>query len=769
MKAYKRIFSLLLALCLCAGLFTGCQRGSPADSSSLSGSTSQPDSSGAADNPAEDADDAAAAEELHIYQSTPIDPQLDAFADFFGFSAGLVLNGRLYLVGQRTEAAAEPDPGYQLLSCRLDGSDPRTQPLHPHPGMDADRQSVSFSGVLAGENGEVYVLESVYTRGASGGDGSDASQGYYLHRLDDGGDTVLNSDAIELPLSSYLPGQGVVINGVFYLVMNNASVFVLDEGFAARTFSIAEEGVSTSIENLFCGSDGSLLISYHSGEDWSLHLRTVDPATGSTIAELPTPAEARHEAAALQAPDGRLYFYNSTGLYAYDEADGTGTLLCDWMNSDLDFETAVQALFALEDGSFLAAGQKETGEGLLLTALAPIDPSLLPQKTVLRLACKSGRDIRRQVLAFNRASENVRILLVDYGAYDTSDNGFTGAAARLNADIRSGQAPDILLFGRDLPLQQAAAEGLLADLYPLLDADPELSREELLSNVLTAGESGGQLAFLIPDYYVSTAVAAADAVTPAFGWTYDDFFAVLAQHPNVTHAFPHAARDSLLLTALALSGSQYVDYAAGTCSFDSPAFRQLLDYTATYPEQPDYSVGMTDLYTGGQAMLNTVSLFDFFVLQAQADLMGCPVVFQGFPTPDGSFGSAIVPAEQLAVSAACPDKAAAWQFVRTFLSADYQQARAARGSLLPLRADVLQQLAQTAVHPADGTAQPVTQADADAVLECLNHTTALYWQDSAIWELLQAELPAFFDGSKSADETAAAIQARVSAYLCEGR
>ena len=152
--------------------------------------------------------------------------------------------------------------------------------------------------------------------------------------------------------------------------------------------------------------------------------------------------------------------------------------------------------------------------------------------------------------------------------------------------------------------------------------------------------------------------------------------------------------------------------------------------------------------------------------------MNGPAVYKGFPTVDGADGSAAIPQLQLAILESCADKTAAWEFVRTFLTPEYQQSIT---NHLPLRLDALQQRAEEAMlplpeneSPSDGH-RPTTQAEADQTMALITSVSTVYQWDNALLVMAQEEADGFFDGSRTAEETASALQSRAEAYFRENR
>ena len=61
----------------------------------------------------------------------------------------------------------------------------------------------------------------------------------------------------------------------------------------------------------------------------------------------------------------------------------------------------------------------------------------------------------------------------------------------------------------------------------------------------------------------------------------------------------------------------------------------------------------------------------------------------------------------------------------------------------------------------------MTQAEYDKIMEVINSTTRVMTYDQEVLDIIKDETSAFFEGQKSAEETAKMIQSRVGLYVGE--
>lgn len=667
MNLTKRLLCLLLAVCLCAGMLAGCaSKKTTADV------------------------------ELLAYKCAETDMKLNDYAD--SFSGFTLVGDRVYALGWKyTDTGSE----VVLISVKLDGTDPVQLPLTLH-GENNETQGAYIQTLMAGADGSLYTLETITLYGTEENDYA-YTETYYLNQLDPATGAELSSTPLTLPENTSIYGYNKPITdaqGNFYLVIDTG-VLMLSPAGEVRVLPVFENSTAGSMSSLFQKEDGTIVAGYYDGEKWELHFAPLDLTSGKLGDELTLPEGMENaNATIITDPKGKMYYYNDQGIFSLDLTAGTTKQLCSWLDSDIDYNaTASNGIYALEDGSFLAFGSGENYDQFLVSTLTYVDPSTLPEKTVMTLGCLYSYNLQKAVLNFNRNSDTVRIKLVDYSSYNNESNEWTGAATQLNTDIVSGKVPDILLVDSSLPYQSYIEKGLFTDLYPLLDADESLKREDFVPNILAACETDGKLNTIIPYYDIMTVVGSANVVGTEPGWTMEEFTTLLAAHPEVQNAFSYTNRQGLLNYAMMLNGSQFVDYATGKCSFDSPEFIQLLEYAATYPEEVNYDdyIDEKTMISQGKILLSMSSLYDFSSIRDYVYNYDGPVTFKGFPASEGNTGSTIMPYMQLAIAESCPEKDAAWQFIRYFLTQDYQTNQIYGD--LPLRVDALQAAADRAMNP----------------------------------------------------------------------
>ena len=147
----------------------------------------------------------------------------------------------------------------------------------------------------------------------------------------------------------------------------------------------------------------------------------------------------------------------------------------------------------------------------------------------------------------------------------------------------------------------------------------------------------------------------------------------------------------------------------------------------------------------------------------------------GFPGVAGN-GSVIQKETEYAIISNSANKEGAWDFLKYFLSDDYQDGIALKGESFPIRLSSLELAAEEAKRGTyDGVTgeyiEPVggvnTDEDNQKVYDLLSSAAGSVDIDSRIYEIISSEADAYFAGHKSAKEAADIIQNRVSNYIAE--
>ena len=404
-------------------------------------------------------------------------------------------------------------------------------------------------------------------------------------------------------------------------------------------------------------------------------------------------------------------------------------------------------------------------------------------------------DVKSKVIAFNKASDQYRITVKDYSTYNTNED-WTAGQTRLNSDITSGQMPDIMLLNNMSSYGNYISKGLLADIGKLLEADEELGKLEYLQNVWEAYSVNGKLYAVVPSFNVRTMIAKKSLVGEPQSWTMEDVEAVLATMPEGAKAFGDMMRDSYIYYMLSYAGQDFINVETGKCNFNSQSFIDMLEYAKTLPtEYPqDYWDNYDYSYNESQYRENRSLLYDLYISNIKdckyqiKGYMGEEISFVGFPTADSN-GSVLNSGNYtFMISARSKHQDGAWQFVRQFLTEEYQSSDQLYD--MPVLKSAFLEKAKQATERSywtdeDGNKQyyddtwningeevilePFTQEEVDAICEFIYTVNRTAYYNEDIRNIIVEEAEAFFSGQKSAQDVADVIQSRAQVFVNENR
>lgn len=420
------------------------------------------------------------------------------------------------------------------------------------------------------------------------------------------------------------------------------------------------------------------------------------------------------------------------------------------------------------------------------TETSAIDPaptgSPASEPVALRLAiCGSGILDYGLIADFADENEGCTVEVVDY--YASSDFDYEKALQKLITEIMGGNGPDLIdLSSFSLNLAQYAKKGVLEDLYPWLQNDPELGESEFVDSVFSLCEYEGGLYAVMSGFSVKTMYGSKSLAETVGEWNLDEFY-------TYKNALGSAALDAessftldgevFLSQLCSTSITSFVDYENTIAYFDSEEFIALLNCC----KQMEKEILQSPL-------LRIDSIMNFFEIQYQRFCLGEDLCYLGMPGLQGSRSGSYVNNQNnyLAMSAQSKHKDAAWDFMRRCLTEEYQTEQyveRASSNAFPTNIAALEamsEMAQEHLYYTDENGQevemtsrgmyefiysPASDEDIEKVMELINSVCGMQSYDPVIAEIVQSESGGFFSSDKTAEETAEIIQGKAMLYLNE--
>ena len=659
-----------------------------------------------------------------------------------------------------------------------------------------------ISSMTEGVDGTVWVVEQTYTYYFDLPDDFDVTTDDAYNYYVDGGMTCvcvqysaqgaeMQRIRLELPADTYIGEVNVLADGTVFTSDWNC-IYCFD-GSGKNTGVIALDNGINMLVPLSDTQMGASVWTENGNQLQPIDTTSMTLGEGSSIPS---------NAYALQRGFGDYtYTYQSNGtIYGFRTGERTGTKLFSWLDCDVDSSNVGSSYAFGEDGTAYAlerVDDEKYADGAVynLLQLERVDASTLPQKETLTLACMYlDYDVRTKIITFNKSHDDVRIVVNDYSQYATDEDYYAGLQ-KLNTEILSGVVPD-LFCAEGIPLDVYVAKGILRDLWPLIDSDPELSREDLMAHFFDQLSVDGKLYQVVDTFGIETVVGRSDVIGDAESWTLEELMAAYETlEPGASIFGEMDTKTYMLYNCIKRSSNHFVDWAAQQCSFDSQEFIDLLTFVNSFPAEFDYENYDWETYETegirmrtGKQLLQQVYLSSFEQLQNYYVMCDGKVNFIGYPTTSDS-GSSFQVYGGLAISAACKNTEMAWEFIRQYLTEEHQTQEYMWN--FPTNRHSFEAYAEQRMTPEYETdpetgeqkesakgwywfseeeeipIYAMTQEEYDLFMEVYEKTSGISTCSEDINEIIDQETEAFFAGQKTAEETADLIQNRASLYVFE--
>ena len=635
---------------------------------------------------------------------------------------------------------------------------------------------VSIDGVYVDSSGYLWIAESVVII-----DDNQADYINIIRKVDKTGKEIVSFDLSDLATGNDLFNVSAFIvddAGIIYIA-SGLEIYVLDNQGRLH-FNLENPDFSTQFISL---SDGTAALVTWRERNQYLQKFDIERRSWGDIISLPPVAHGNQNV--FSGSGEHLYLFNdNTYLNGVIAETGEIIKILNWNNSAVSAED-VRSIMFLTDEYIAVIKQLQTGtfgaepiiELILLNAASYED---LPERKLLTYGTLMYDSERKYAVEeFNRSSLTHRIHVIDYSLFNTEDDTSAGLL-RLTTEMISGNSPDVLdMWG--MPLHNFISKGFLTDLYPFLDADLELNRSSFIESVLKASETDGSLYRVIPSFYLGSIIGSPHILGNYPGWNMDEFVAVFKANPQADMPFgPWFDSLGFLSVAFMFGFDEFVNRTTGTVNFESDEFIKLLELVKSLPPKVDLgdTVAIHELIAEGRVIMQMGQFGRLNQLQLNRSMFGGEIVFKGYPVINRN-GNAFSSFTGLAISTNCTDKSAAWEFVRIFLTEEYQ--RDFIPWSFPVNKAIFEEQLKKAMEPlglwfelvdANGEiaateVKGFSQEEVDMIRNTINSTTRMINHDDALWDIISETASDYFNGRHTAGEAARIIQNRTAIYISE--
>ncbi len=666
----------------------------------------------------------------------------------------------------------------------------------------------SVSNCLIGADGNLYGIRNHYSEFYIGEE-YNSTNDYALLCWDTDGNIVWEADLNDM--------QGEEGSYVWvYSMLSNAdgSLTLLLSGDKWEKCTVTEEGISdrkdlpeaaatlfNNANTTINAGDGKLQVIYWDENNYTdMYIASYDAATDAVSEGVQlSDTFSNNGYSSLVPGDGDiLYYSNSNGVFSYNIQTQEIKQIMSYINSDVA-TTSMNNFLILSDDQFIGfyyESSTGTTKGSLFTYVNPAD---IKDKKVLVLAGNYvDYSLKSRIVDYNKNNEDYRIVVKEYNSYNTSDD-YTLGLKQLNNDIISGGMPDILIADTNIPMESYINKGLVANVDDLIAKDEELSQNEYLQNVWDAYRVNGKLYNVIPSFYIGTMVGKTSIFGDRTSITMDELQNIQAEVPEATALFGDTViRENFLYTMMSFCGSDFVDVSTGKCAFDTDNFVAMLAYAGTLPEEYGEDYWGEDYWNDYQSQFrDNRTLLANTTISSIRDLNGVingqfgeDVSFVGFPT-DSGMGSIIWNGNfNFALSAKSGNLDGAWEFVRYYLTQEYQDTIQDKEYNLPVLRNSFEASVEAAtekpyyldengnkveydetyyINDEEIILPQLTKEQVDKIVSFVESVNKRAYYNEAITNIISEEAGAYFSGQKSARDVAGVIQSRVQVYVNENR
>ncbi len=633
-----------------------------------------------------------------------------------------------------------------------------------------------------------------------------AKTSYSLYSFDESGNQLSVTDIDPSGISEDDESGSVNIGNMFSC---GSDKFVVEINGMDQSYYLMESDGTFSgkleldgmnwINSISIAADGNIAAMGY-GEN-SPEIRYVDPSTLAPVGE-PVQLDNFNGSNVMIKGTGDYSVYLSSSTALIGLKDGQSEEIVNWINSDINGDY-VSSIIALDNGDFLVyINDWQTNENSFCR-LTKRDSSELENTKVITIAVLyPDQELTSRVTEFNKSSSEYRFRITDYSQYSDYDaetqKTKNTPANQLKMDIAAGKEPDMIYCSDYSLISSLAPKGTFTDLYPLIDNDSSLSREDIMPNILKACEMDGKLVSLSNSFSISTWGAKKKYVDKD-NWTFDEMVEIYDGLSSKMDFIASASKENVF-SMLCYNTDSFVDYKNGTCSFDSPEFIKYLEFcdrfpkedeiinwdTATDDEMQEYWSKTENAVRNDKCLLSSLYFNDFrsYARTKQAEF-GEDISLVGAPSSNGS-GSSINLNANFAILESSPSKEACWNLISGFFSDDYYSKNSWE---LPVRVSAFEKMADEAMSrpywtdengkkteyddtyymgDKEYTIKPLTQEERDYFLDFIKNVSTISNSYSLdITQIIEEESQAFFNGEKTAEETAKMIQNRASILVSE--
>lgn len=528
---------------------------------------------------------------------------------------------------------------------------------------------------------------------------------------------------------------------------------------------------------IFDNGDGTGILSHYDElkNSTELSLYTVENREETPLTVL----EGEQVRSLCMAPDHVIYFTTAESLNRWSREDNVCVRLLELHGNGISAMPASNNLLINSQGEILLCDLE--GSIPCVFVLSEKETQNEDKMRIAFLATVGSSDLSRPAQIFSYSHP-------EFGLEQEQYSGETETGVlrdRVFMELAAGKGPDLMWVNEE-DMHILEEKGLLMELSGLISED---IKEQMLPGVIQSGTIDDRMVGL-KLYAIYRTVFVSDAVWEKDTWTLADVRDILQSREDWDWAFsyrfgemaPYGPYELLSEVLLAdLEGSEFLDMEQGRCSFDSEEFVELIKLCKKYGQVNQAEKDAEEWYAqlkDGESIAHISWMVDGFVdFSLAMNRYEDSAHIVGFPTQEGG-KNFILANSYLVVNANTEHQEQIRELIAYLLSYDNQY----DSSYMSVRKDVIRD-SVVYFEPDESWRLKISttknsfmniekKPDGTTWIEeylafledCVPEPN---WRYTSVGQILSEELPAYFEGNKSAEDVADIIQRRVQLYLSE--
>ncbi len=498
----------------------------------------------------------------------------------------------------------------------------------------------------------------------------------------------------------------------------------------------------------------------------------------TTIANIPNDFILTLTAASLND----LYYIGNGYITLYHPEDKTGIRLCSLTDCGISL-LGDSYLLVNKEKKLAVVSQSAENPGIYF--LTPKQQNSTNTENTIRLTrlVPYGMEyVSKRAAVLTNTSDSIQIEVekLSDSLYDDTQ-AQEAFHDRIMMEITSGGGPELLWVSRK-DMELLASKGALMDLETLL---PEDIKEQLLPGLLDL-RVNGTLVGTSPEISFHTMLAS-DKWWQEDSWTTTDFLDIAETKTDWSEPILYSKAGNmnyyfLLYGVLLQHYDDFINFDQKTCNFQQENFLRMLKFCKEYGAPNNAERQWEDLdqmLKDGESFARVIYFYDGFPEFSRAMTQRSSYShIVGYPTSQGS-ESYIYSEGYLVVNA----NATHIEEIKEFLKCLFSYENQYTVNWTPVRKDVLRDCITKS--PYSGEYEIRKDVNSNLVMKISTKPDGSTWIEEfmdfaesavpepsnpqAIGDILASDLPSYFEGTKSGEETINIIQNRVQLYLDESK